>query len=438
MKRQVTMTSLALAVASCSALWTVQAGAQTSGTTIDQLQQQINSLQQQVQDMKKQQMASQAAQTGGPSTGSEQAQKGPTKKLNIGGGIATEYQVKHTDQHGSNGSLILDYFDLNFKGQYGNLTYASDYRWSDVNFADGQYLHTAWADYAFGPGKSSHIKGGMFQVPFGNLPYGYQSFWGNLGFYTGFTDNQAAGLGYRYEANGWRFDLDAFKNDNLGQSSTYGANPFQGYQRINEGVGRLGYTFDLQGDNSVNVSVAGRGGQLKTGNSSYNGVGNGTHWAGTVAADANLGLWVLQGQFVDYKYNIPSNRQYNGAALPTDSITLEDYGYGYRIPAEGQQYTASVGRNFPVDLGPISNFEVYDDYGYLHSGVGNFTKDGYRIGDVQDNVLGVLMTAGPVYIWADVISSKNGAMVFNGPNDGTWHHRFNLTAAFYFDGDIIK
>lgn len=459
MKRQVTMTSLALAVASCSALWTVQAAAQTdsstneqshvnptrhgeagsqSGTTADQLQQQINDLQQQMQDMKKQQTERQAAQASEPSTGSAKAQEGPTKKLSIGGGVVTEYQATRNDQHGSGGNLILDYFDLNASGQYGNLTYAADYRWSDVNFADGQYLHNAWVDYAFGANKSSHVKGGMFQVPFGNLPYGYQSFWGNTGFYTGFADNQAAGLGYRYQANGWRFDLDALKNDDLGQNSTYGANPSNGYQQINGGDARLGYTFDLSGDNTLNVSASARGGQLKVGNGSEKSVGDGTHWAGAVAANANLGLWVLQGQFVDYQYNIPSGRSFGGQTLSTDAITMEDYGYAYRMPAKGQLYTASVGRTFPVDMGPISKFEIYDDYGYLHSGVGKFTSNGERIGDVNDNRLGVLMVAGPVYVWADLISSKNGALAFNGPNNGNWHHRFNLAAAFYFDGDLIK
>jgi hypothetical protein len=29
-------------------------------------------------------------------------------------------------------------------------------------------------------------------------------------------------------------------------------------------------------------------------------------------------------------------------------------------------------------------------------------------------------------------------MAFVGPNDGDWHHRFNLTAAFYFNGDVVN
>lgn len=430
---------LTAAAVGCTALYAVQAsaaGTVTGSTSIDQLQQQINDLQQQVQAMKK----AQAAQP--TTTSSSASSSGPTKKLNIGGGAVAEYQKTHNDKHGSAGSLVLDYFDLNATGQYGKLTYAADYRWSTTNFKSGQYLHYAWADYAFGQGDSSHIRGGMFKVPFGNLPYGYQSFWANLGYYAGLTDNDAAGVGYRYEANGWRFDLDAFKNADLGQQSTYGANPTSsinsgqykglGYRLINGGNARLGYTFNLNGDNTLNVSAAARGGQLEVDRAGSS-VGGGNRWAATVAADANLGNWVLQGQIADYKYNVPGD-----AKVPTDTITMQDYGYDYNMPAKGQLYTATIGRNFPVDMGPISNFEIYDDYGYLHSGVGSHDNAGNRIGDVQENVAGVAMTAGPVYVWAEMISAKNGAMAFDGPNNGKWYHRFNLTAAFYFDGDVIK
>lgn len=436
--------TLALAVCGCSALWAVQANAQTRESTIDHLQQQIDALQQQVQALKQQdqqkqqQTESQASADSASADNGEQSDEGPTKKLNVGGGVVSEYQVTHTDKHRSGGNLILDYLDLNFDGQYGNLTYAVDYRWSDVNIADDQYLHKGYVDYAFGADKSQHVTGGLFQVPFGNLPLGYKSFWGSLGYYAGFDDNQAAGLGYRYEGNSWRFDLAALKNDDFGQSSLYGSNPFQGYQQTNGGVGRLGYTFALADDNSVDISIAGRGGKLETGGSDYNNIGDGTHWAGTLAADASLGKWTLLGQFVNYKYNVPDNRNYDGEALPTDSITIGNYGFANRMPAEGQLYSATVARNFPVDLGPIKNFRVYDDYGYLHSGVGNFTDDGYRVGDVQENILGLSMQAGPLELWADMISAKNGAMVFTGPNDGDWHHRFNLTAAYYFDGELIK
>lgn len=448
MMRQHPAKTLALAVCGCTALWSVQAAAHSSDSqpSLQQLQGQIQQLQQQVQDMKAQQDKQEQQQQASSSASTSTQSSGPTKKLTIGGGVVAEYQKTHTDPHGSAGDLVIDYFDLNVAGQYGKLTYAADYRWSTWNFKSGQFLHNAWAAYNFGANDSSQVKGGMFQVPFGNLPYGYQSFWANLGFYAGFTDNQAAGLGYKYEDNGWRFDLDAFKDQGLQQQSTYGANPdksnttdsngnpVSGARLVNGGNARLGRTIKLNGDNTLNLSVAGRGGELEytnnNGSTKY-----GTRWAGTLAAEADLGNWVLQGQFVDYKYNIPNDI----AGGNTETVPFQDYGFGYRMPAKGQLYTATVGRTFPVDnMGPISSFEVYNDYGYLHSGYGNYDNFGNRIGDVQENVTGLAMFAGPVDIWAEWIEAKNGAMAFDGPNNGNWHGRFNLTAAIYFDGDVIK
>jgi len=433
---------LTVSALACTGLWATQATARgnvataPASTAQKQMEQKMQDLQQQVLDLKDTVEAQQKANNS--DAAAPQAEKNSDKSLTIGGGVVTEYQVKDSDTVGrrAGGDLILDYLDINIAGDNGDgITYAADYRWSDVNFADGQYLHYGWAAYDFGQDGSHQIQGGMFQVPFGNLPYGYDSFWGSLGFYMGLTDNQAAGLGYKYEAGPWRLDVDAFKNDDLEQTSTYGGNPFDGYDRTNGGNMRLAYTFNNDGDNPVNVSAAVRGGQLEV-NDPNGGDDNGNHVAGTIAINANLGLWTVQGQAVDYKYNVPKNTN-----LPRDSIRFQDYGFGYLVPASGQLYSVSIARRFPVEIGPISEFKVYNDYGYLKvGGDGTYADPSSptgKTGDTQDSTFGISMVAGPVYIWADMIIAKNGGMVFNGPNDGDWHQRFNLTAAYYFGGDLF-
>ncbi|WP_423822194.1 hypothetical protein V5738_17865 [Salinisphaera sp. SPP-AMP-43] len=447
--RQHPAKTLALAACGCTALWAVQATAQTNGgqPSLDQLQQQIQQLQQQVQDLKTQQQAqpqgqdqgqaanTTSAQSANPETGAKQ----DNKKLTINGGVVAEYQVRddhHSRNQRTGGDLILDYFDLGISGDAGNgITYGLDYRWSDVNFADDQMLHNGWAAYDFGAGDSSQVKGGFFQVPFGNLPFGYQSFWAPGRYYLGFADNQAAGLGYKYEANGWRLDIDAFKNDDLEQNTTYGGNPSNGYDQINGGNVRVGYTFKPEAG-TVNVSGSVRGGQLET-DSVSGGDAMGNRWAASAAVNASLGNWTLQGQYTDYRYNVADD-----SALSGDSVIFENYGYGYLAPASGQMFSASIGHTFPVELGPISSFSVYDDYDYLMvGGDGEYASQaGFEgaSGDTQVNVVGAQMIAGPIYIWAEMISGKNAAMAFNGPNDDNWHHRFNLTAAYYFSGDLIQ
>ena len=444
--RQHQAKTLALAVCGCTALWSVQAAAQSGNNepTLQQLQAQIQQLQQQVQDMKTQQQQQQAATTtSAQAANPETTTKQSNKKLTLNGGVVAEYQYR--DKHNkrnqrAGGNLVLDYFDLGVTGDAGHgITYGADYRWSTVNFADNQMLHNAWAAYDFGYDNTSQIKGGLFQVPFGNLPYGYQSFWAPLRYYIGAADTQAAGLGYKFENNGWRLDIDAFKNDDLGQNTTYAANPYNGYQNINDGNARLGYTFKPAAG-TVNVSGSVRGGQLEVTDPNLGTHKNGSHWMASAAVDAELGNWSLQGQYTDYRYNVPGN-----SGLPSDSIQFENYGYGYLVPASGQLFSASVGRTFPVSIGPISSFGLYDDYGYLKvGGDGHYAGQGGFYGsngDTQLNVVGASMVAGPIYIWAEMISGKNAAMAFDGGpdgNDGNWHHRFNLTAAYYFSGDLIQ
>lgn len=387
---------------------------------------------------------------------------GPDKSLNIGGSAVVEYQNYSDgvgDQPHSGGDLILDYFSLNALGEYGDLTYAFEGRISSNNIDDTAYLHYGWATYDF----TDHhqVKGGYFQVPFGNYPTGYQSFWGSLGYYAGFNDTQAAGIGYKYENGPWRLDLDAFKNDDMGQGSLYASTPDDGYDQVNEGNGRLAYTFNHDGDNTLNVSLSARGGQFDVGSGngrpdryagSHNG-SHGSHWAVAAAAEAELGLWILQAQVTDYKYNIPKGRADSDSNVLSDrSVMMRNYGYNSgRIPASGQLYSFSIARDIPVeDMGPIEKFTVFNDYGYLHSHISpgqydyqpgadrSMKENGNRLSGMHSDTLGVAMYSGPLTVWADITFGKNDQVAFMGANNGNWHTRFNLTGSIAFDGELFN
>lgn len=377
------------------------------------------------------------------------AEKGPVKKLAVGGAVAANYQVRGNDvpNQRDGGNLNFNYFAVNFSGQYGKLTYAAEQRFSEVNFGDSSYLHYGWGAYDFNDHHQAKV--GYFQRPFGNIPIGYQSFWGNLGFYTGFNDNQAGGAGYRYTNGPWQVDVDFFKNATLNQPSTYGANPVDGYDQVNGGNGRLGYTFNKGGDKSVNVSLSARGGELEVGTSANDqGVTSdyGNHWAVAAATRATLNNWTLSGQATTYQYNVPDGRTAgNGNSLPTDSVTLQNYGFRYQVPAEGTLYTADIGRSFTVDRWTFNSFNVYAEYGYLDadgryndSVPSSSTYDPNSTnGDTQLATVGAYANAGPFYVWADMIMGRNAAMAFTGPNNGDWQPRFNLALAYYFSADVI-
>ncbi|NNC26091.1 hypothetical protein HKX42_04270 [Salinisphaera sp. USBA-960] len=416
---------------------------------IQQQKHQIQSQQQQIQKLEKRvhsrnnKKSGESSTTEVATTSANKKKQKPKKSLHIGGILTEQYQIKNKQQNNATGgNTTQGVFAINAHGRYKNLTFGLEQRFSQNSFADTTFLRYGWAALSFGTNDNQQVKAGLFQVPFGNLRYGYQTFWGNLGYFAGFTDNQAAGVGYKYESGGWRFDLDFFKDDDLGQHSLYGSNPFEGYNQLNGGNARIAYTFNKGHDNNVQVSVAGRGGQLAVGGNNA----NGTHWAGTAAIDAKLGQWTLQGQFVDYKYNIPDGKTTDDNSalgegtqvLPSDSITVENYGFGYQIPSEGQLYTANIARTFPLDIGPISNIQFYNNYGYLHAGSGDYDSRGNRIGDVQFNAAGFVLSSGPLLFYFDVLSGKNAAMAFNGGNDGDWHTRYNFAIGLYFGGDVLS
>jgi len=427
-----------LAIAGLAAVWSFQALAQDGNKTDDQLRQDVKDLKLQVEQLQKQ------ARRDESSNKTMSDLKKQDETLTIGGGVVTEYQFKDyatkSQEHG--GGLILDYFMLTVDGKLDNgISYAADYRLSDVNFRDGQYLHYGWAAYDFGAGDSQQVKAGLFQMPFGNIPYGYQTFWGSLNYYAGFADHQAAGLNYKYDAGPLRVDVGFFKNETLGQSSTYsGGVAVDGYQTVNNSNVRVAYTLNQSDSNYLTVSLSGQGGQLDTGSRDL-----GSRWAGALALDAHAGAWTGQLQWVSYAYNVPDNATTAaGVPLPTDAITAEDYGYRYQMAARGDIYSANIARDFNVNWGPVTQVQLYNNYGYLKvGGDGQFNSAGpgntpQSTGDTQFNAVGALFVAGPIYVWADVLTGKNAAMAFIGPNDDQWHTRFNLTTAFYFGGNLQK
>lgn len=465
------------------ALWAGQANAATAEEqqlmqTVKSLQKEMASLKQEVHRLKSQSPAApaeaatdnnaagqasadstQTAQTA-DATPDDQTHKDapeqPKSQLTLGGGLTQGLKVvPANDNNRDGGDGKLGTFFINASGSYDDLSFAAEERFSTTSSDDPNVLRYGWSAYDFGgPDKHHQLKAGLFQVPFGNLRYGYQTYWGNLTYYAGFTDNQAAGLGYKYENGPWRLDIDAFKNDDLSQNSTYGANPFDGYDQVNGGNIRGAYTFDAGNDNSVQISTAVRGGQLEVGTSGVDqGVTSdyGTRWAATAAVDAALGLWTLQAQYVDYRYNIPNDRTYNGDNLPTDAVTMQNYGFAYQMPASGQIFSGNIARTFPLDFGPIDSIQLYDNYTYLRvGGDGHFNGQlpglddngnapaANPTGDIQFNAAGFNVSAGPVQFWVDVLTGKNSAMTYTGPNDGDWHTRYNFQMGIYFSGDVIK
>ncbi len=362
----------------------------------------------------------------------------------IGGGVVFTYQYKPDDNSSNRrgGDYGLDYFIINAKGKVqtnkkgDNITYAAEYR---LLTDDKRWLHYGWAAYNFW--SENTVQGGYFQVPFGNLPYGYDSFYAPLNFYVGLTDNQALGFGYKLEKGPWRFDLDFYKNDSAGQNQTYGTNttPDQPFQAENTGNIRLAYTFNKGEPKNVTVSVSGKGGQVFANNNELPSGGypktdaEGTRWAAAINMDANWGPWNLKLGATSYAYSVP--RSGDVTSIDRGTILAQDYGYELRFPARGQLFNASLKRQFKVDWGPLSSISPYVDWSYLHipSSVDYVNTSGKQVGDEHFIQPGVEWVAGPIYIWTEWLIGKNtGGTAFVGEDDGSWHNELYIATAFYF------
>ncbi|WP_423738256.1 hypothetical protein [Christiangramia salexigens] len=115
----------------------------------------------------------------------------------------------------------------------------------------------------------------------------------------------------------------------------------------------------------------------------------GDHHGIALHYERNWGRWNLKAQAMNVAHN-PEN-------LPGESretLQMGAYGFPYSIAADFNIYSLAVSRNIPVELGPISNLQFYNDFGYMDKKVDRF-EDSFM------NVTGVLITAGQLYTYID-------------------------------------
>ena len=109
------------------------------------------------------------------------------------------------------------------------------------------------------------------------------------------------------------------------------------------------------------------------------------------------------------------------------------YGANYGVAAKFNMYSLAVSRSIPVEIGPISNLEFYNDFGFMDKAEKDF-EDSYM------NVTGVLITAGNVYTYIDYAAGYNHSWLGGnfvddfsvGNPDAKWEARFNINIGYYF------
>ena len=96
-------------------------------------------------------------------------------------------------------------------------------------------------------------------------------------------------------------------------------------------------------------------------------------------------------------------------------------------------YSLGISRNIPVEWGPVTNLQVYNDFAFMQKKASEFT-DSYM------NVTGVLVSAGSVYTYIDYAAGYNHSWLggnfvddfSKGNPDAKLEARFNINIGYYF------
>ncbi|MDD8059363.1 hypothetical protein [Shewanella metallivivens] len=342
-----------------------------------------------------------------------------TDELDIGGAVRINYGWKDYD---NNAKLEFELFraDVNYQSKDGIFA-SAQYRW----YQDMDVIHHAYMGYQFDEAQSVQV--GVTQVPFGFLPYAAHSFWFSAAYYLGFEDDYDAGIHYKNEQNGWRYDLAYFANDEYGNGSRYDRYSFDvattdqsSYEESVQFNARVEREFTT-GDVSHKLGASFQFSQLDF-------VANATNTAGedvdSIAAaahwQADWKKWQLQLQYMHYDYDVEDSNR----------IAISAFQYQSDIAAEADVAIVNIAKSFDVDWGPITQLNCYNDYSQVMS-------SGQGLDDSIQNVTGCAISAGKLYSYVDWIAGKNmyfvngsGIGIDNG--DTSWHSRLNINVGFYF------
>lgn len=138
--------------------------------------------------------------------------------------------------------------------------------------------------------------------------------------------------------------------------------------------------------------------------------------------------WNVKSQFVTYK-NQPKNAQ--GQSI--DIIEMTAYGSPYNTAAKANLYSIGLAYTLKLNKGIFKTLQFYNDYSYMDKTVKTWE-------DSQMNVLGMLLSAKPAYIYLDyglglnhpwLGSQYTDAFTTGDPANG-WEGRFNINMGFYF------
>lgn len=359
-----------------------------------------------------------------------------TPELQIGGALRFNYNLSSwkDGQKSRGGDFGYDVFRVNAKAKYKGLKLNAEYRFYSEGFG-GAMLKQGWIGYDFSPENNFQI--GLTQVPFGITQYNSHSWFFSMNYYVGLEDDHDMGLKYTHNSEKWMYAIAFFKN---AEELNFGSN---------SDVSDSRYSYDVSSSsdglyrnkevNQLNLQLVRKISTAKAlhkvgASALYGGVYNldtentGDHYALAAHYELSSGHWDFKAQVSKYKYNTE-----NPTGQTNDVIAMTAYGYPYLVASEANTYTLGLAYTVPVEWGPISSLQFYNDFGMLDKKLDEY-EDSFM------NVTGVLISAGNIYTYVDAAHGKNQPWLgpvwtdalAAGTADADWEMRFNINIGYYF------
>ncbi len=356
-----------------------------------------------------------------------QAQETP--EVDIGGALRFNYNLSSwkPEQKNRGGDFGYDMFRINAVAAYRGIYVNAEFRHYSEAFGGGM-LKQGWFGYKFN--ETEELQVGLTQVPFGIQQYNSHNWFFNLGYYMGLEDDHDMGIKYMNLDERWEYQVAYFKNAEelrFGDASAVSASR---------------YSYDVAGNNKEvhqgNLKLLYKWGdslQSRLGASAqYGGLYNintketGDHYGLAIHYEADYKQWNLKTEAMIVAHD-PENVE--GAS--EEIITMAAYGAPYEVAADFNLYTFAIARDVPVNWGPVSNLQFYNDFGYMQKKENSF-EDSFM------NVTGVLVTAGNLYTYIDYAAGYNHSWLGGnfvddfaaGNPDAKWEARFNINFGYYF------
>lgn len=362
-----------------------------------------------------------------PGMNSINAQEKP--EIKIGGALRFNYNLSSwkEGQKERGGDFGYDMFRVNFNASWKDIYLNAEYRLYSEAFGGG-FLKQGWVGYRFN--EKDEIQVGLSQVPFGIQQYNSHNWFFNLTYYFGLEDDHDMGVKFLHVDETFEYDLAFYKN---AEELQFGGDTESSPNR---------YSYDVVGRNKEVNQVNGKL-IYKFGDSIKNRLGASAQYGGlynldTKKTESHSGL-AIHYEF-DYKnWNLKaqamkiSNNPENLPGESDDILQMGAYGVPYEVAANYNIYTLAFSKSIPVKLGPISNLQFYNDFGYMD-------KEIERFEDSFMNVTGILVSAGHVYTYIDYAAGYNHSWLggnfvddfSTGNPDAKWEARFNINIGYYF------